>query len=1414
MAFVQLNRRFLPYNKADHSGDSYEDSYDNFEYRREKGFGWEELLSNRLTVVLGDQGAGKTTEFKEQAVILSKEGSYAFFLRLRSLIQGELSSAIELGSDYERWLDSRKEGFFFLDSIDEARLQLVPDFQTAIRRFRHQLGDNHTRARIIISSRVFDWQPEADALELATLFPAPHQRRFVEGDKILQAEPSSESNPLVVRLAPLDRSRVEKFVKVTHPETSPDFLKALDEGHCWHLVGRPGDVSNLIRFWETHKRLGPYRMVLESTINKRLESSSREGRDPLSHARGLEGAMALAAASVFCQEVNFGLHEDGSKSHYGIDPQKCLPKDWMPNEIKAFLSRSLFESGGYGMLRIHHRESSEFLAAHWIKAQMESRLSNYELRETLFRVVEGRPLLRASTAPLTAWLCGDQSPWSSLVRAWVLETHPEVVLRYGDAETLPPTFRKEVLRRIVERSKAKTDMWLNGSRANLRRFAHEVLIEDINGFIGDETLPVGLRGGLIHIAQLGRMAGTSSVLLEVVRNPGRHEKLRLYSVMALGEIGVIEPLIELAEIVSRIEAIEPTLAGFLCEVLYPRVLGEAELVELLSRVDGDDGSDCVYRIASHFSVSLSGLTASSSMLRGLLSLILRDSKEGGELNLRIDARNSWMANLLPSVVAVVLRELVIPKSVVEDVTDAILIMSEQSRKSGLHASESSVALCKLLEEHPEIRQAYFRKRVQYERDRGRRGIFPLAWVFRQSEMLERPDDVEWLVRELGTGELEYRKIVLDTVLRVMWASGHGRRYGALLRTSLLGQEELILERSRLTWARRCNRLKEYWGVIVGDLYSGRDPWWQWPMHRAQNKWSGLRTRVSLLLKYRSIERGEATGTLKWLISTSLGGKDHLTLVSFEEIERRHGRMISSATRSGSKAFWRGYEPKLPFRIENGLIDGRVYVGLTGLAAEFEDRGHDFREFSNEEARLATHYAVNELNEFPKWLTALAKSHEFEVKSILLECIDGELSLCREHGILSRLAWGKGELMNLVGPNIFDRLGQATPESYRLLQSALVIASNADTVEREALADLCSDRGREGESEELGLRAQWLTLWVQLDAPKCLAHLESCLSALPDADKLMERVCSLLSGEAGFVGLVLEEQSFMMPEMLKRFLLLVYRHVTPSSDIHRIGSYSPTARDNAQVFRNSLLQRAINYNGKDMTEVLVELAEMPEMSMSRDWILERVEDRRASEGDHAPWRPEDIREYWVHSGVEPRSGAELFEIVVKRLRDIKLSVEEEDYGERKAVHKSYDETELRRWAARELRKVSGGRYTCPEEVERDWKQRPDIQIENASVNAPVSIEAKKAEKWSFTDLRAALMGQLVEKYLRQHDYGFGILLLGYIDDADRKSWEPKKGLRLSFEETVKELQIIADGIVEERSDIEGLWVVGIDFRGKR
>ena len=202
-------------------------------------------------------------------------------------------------------------------------------------------------------------------------------------------------------------------------------------------------------------------------------------------------------------------------------------------------------------------------------------------------------------------------------------------------------------------------------------------------------------------------------------------------------------------------------------------------------------------------------------------------------------------------------------------------------------------------------------------------------------------------------------------------------------------------------------------------------------------------------------------------------------------------------------------------------------------------------------------------------------------------------------------------------------------------------------------------------------------------------------------------------------------------------------------------------------------------------------------------------RAAEDAEPEAWLASDVLSFTEQAEREPRSARALFDLICSRLDDLKLDVEEGDASEARILKRVDQETDLRTWFASRLRLAARSRYSVPPEEELADATRPDLRIHAPAVDAPVPIELKIADNWSYSQLVERLHNQLVGQYLRDARSKFGCFLLVW--RGTKTEWrEAESGKRFSFGNLLEQLEAQAEAILRDRYDLEGIRIVGIDL----
>jgi len=467
--FIDLDRQFVEWREQD--GElSDPEVYGRFGLRG-KAKGWPDLRTSHRVVVLAEAGSGKTDELKEQARQLSVRGSFAFYATVQDVGREGLESAVDARVARDRaavaaWRSSEESAWFFVDSIDEAKLDNVR-LERALARLAEAIAGAEARAHIVLAGRHTDWEFRRDLMRLEEALPGPTVGRTVAPPsptellvKVIRheevrPEKIEREAPVVVVLLSLDTTRVRLFASGKGAPSLDVFLSAIEEGDLWQFARRPLDLDWLVQFWITNKRLGSLAEMLANSFAERLQETNldRARRDPLTAERAMAALERVGAALVFGKKMTIAI-PDGevvlSDNNRPLDLGDVLP-DLGADERSRLLSRPVFDPATFGRARLHNDNQAvvrAYLTARWLYRLRRANLTLQALFSLLFAETYGIKLTKPSLQETAAWL----SIWDNDVAQEVIRRSPHLLITAGDPASLSVANRANALTQLIERT--------------------------------------------------------------------------------------------------------------------------------------------------------------------------------------------------------------------------------------------------------------------------------------------------------------------------------------------------------------------------------------------------------------------------------------------------------------------------------------------------------------------------------------------------------------------------------------------------------------------------------------------------------------------------------------------------------------------------------------------------------------------------------------------------------------------------------------------------------------------------------------------------------------------------------------------------------------------------------------------------
>ncbi len=1426
--YCELDRRFVQFKHEVSTDDFALQSYDSHSAYFDWGsVGWADLLSKPcIAVLLGEPGSGRSYEFKARCQHLVEAGTPAFYLELHRLV--DASPAQILGEqDAPRlhgWQRSSSLAIFFLDAVDEAKLERVSDFGLALENFSTALGPYRSRATVFISSRISEWSPETDLRLVGEKLSAGSEEIKTASNITRKKKQEKKAHEIPVYvIAPLKREQVATFAKPLGVADTPGFLAALDQRHAWEFARRPADVRFLVEYWKRHGQIGSLTDMLEESLSLLLaeteEKRHRAIKFQLSPEQARLGAEALAAATLFCRTLDFEISDAAVLGRRpGLRPLDCLPAFWTDIQSKALLDRPLFDSAIYGRVRFHHRRLAEYLAACWLRRRMENQCPPPVLHDLLFVLLPGgRRVIRPSRAPVAVWLaCIGEGGWVNDLRTWLLEASPQSFLRYGDPSLLPIVFRHQIIDAFVLRFKDRKLVRIDTDRAAMSRLADPELAASLSRHLLDPNVGTGIKTELLEFAAHGGVSGCLEAALSILQTSTGRTDLEGNVIRLLAETGTPEALTLLAEVTQRDQGLAARHVGLLASTLFPRHLDVAGLRALLL---SQRSTSSLWMLQGHLSQK-SSEWCPFDVLEMLMGLVFTSPDTAPCFN----AGGKWIRGLTSSLVKMIFEGQEIREERLAAVAKACWLIRKDYPSLEDDGSMNSIpSFEEISRRFPGLRREMFWLAVKLDAleepplSRPHNGWL----VFHDTLHFSYWDeDVEWLLKDAGAHpDNESRAVAAWLVLEQwQWRKNSSKIVSGLLKA--------ISDLPDLSREIRCRirRIKKgrmlwwwYWlhqrGVFKKYFWKRRYKTVKWAVSRWRDAWN-LHTKIRHIRSGKYVHwlgrlTREPSGSTRWAV------EDWSTLLA------KRGRRITRAVQEGCVAVWKSYEPSA-IKPSDGTPWG-IIVGLCGLQFLYENNLLDFAHFTPDEARRAVRYAVNEMNGYSEWIEELAEHHPDAVRSVLAECIQHEWDAAEQSGFWARhldfIGRKKSTLAVLVSPMVARLLAGSPPANASVTSAAVDLLLRHQGMERTVLGALSMQK-LASLSPESPSYLTWLLIGLQTNAPAALDHLEqrgrdeSEALAIPE-NNFMVSLCACLHSDGRHdEQLRIHAPDHLLPQNVVRFIGLVYKFVDPSRDIRRPSgeAYSPGPRENAQSYRSALLHMLANQPDAEAEGSLRSLLQLPEFEADHDWILHLIDVRIEREADETAFRARDIRDFELHNETPPRSVADLFQTVRRRLSAIKHDVEEADQSLRMNVRHGDREVILRRFIALELSRRSNHCYTAPQESVIQVEERLDIRVENPNIVGPVVIEIKLGDLPNRTvqSLLNDLEGQLVQRYLRDESSRHGIYLIGYT--GERAYWQhPESSRPLSFEEVICMLQLRADEIRNSNPAVEELRVFGIDFR---
>lgn len=1440
--FIDLDRNFVEISK---DGEPDVDIGRILGRRYSGSHNWAELREHPRVVLLAEASSGKTAEFVNQARTLRQAGESAFCVRIEELADQGFEAALEpeLVAVYRQWRDGTTDAWLFLDSLDEARLNRR-SFETALKRLAREIGAAIHRACVFISCRVSDWKGREDRALIERLLPAWQPMATAssgdpETDPLLDPlfktrstqacgpdiATTAERHLLTVQLLPLTPEQCQRLAKHAGVADADLFMKDVERNGLDTFTERPGDVIDLAVYWRAGGKFAAFVDMVKHSVNRKLEERDRFRPDndavPIDTARA--GAERVAATLTLGKSFTLrapGESPDPSLAAGALDPALVLG-DWTPAQQNTLLRRGVFAPATYGRLRFHHRETQEYLTAQWLHRLLISNCPRDAVRSLLFAHRYGVETVVPSLRPAAAWLALQHSD----ILAELLQREPLVLLRHGDAGSIPLEAKKQLLRAYAnqrERGEISDDQV---DHRSLWMFADPRLGDTIREIWADDRTGE-LRYLLLRLIREGAIRSCADLARSVALDARVNDVVRHVALEALEGCDDHEGLAAAAkQLLDAPEQPGGRLVGWFVEVLYPRFLTTDNLLLLMERsqVDPEDATmGLQYRTAELYEVTLDPAAR------------LRLVKRIGELCLtppfvdeyrRVSRRYAELASRLEPIA----RREVLASADREPSNSLIgLLMVVERAEHDSDWGHAGRPLSEAVQRNQALQRALFWADVDEVRTHSKRAdrpsrywqVFfdgPPLWVF-------TPDSLVWLYEDLQRDNEDDQRIALSAIERILRQSGRLDEELTRLR-QLIGDRPYLLNDLHGYLAPRTETAEERQYRLRREESKRRRIEDQ---ERAKTSWKqfrdALQANPAVLRDPRLLATWES-GVFRlrdlthWLAVRS-GVKERIAAGRhWQQLRTVFGDEVAAAYRDGMKLLWRLTPPERPQRTEGAAVTTKwtTILSVAGIALEAVEDPEWASRLSKLEAQRAAEHACLSEQDYPEWFESLLEQHPDVALPILHTCVLEEWRASAPGGadFLNHYAQAEVPITPPLGDALVRILldieprepwrHQLLPRLMRKLQLNEAQRRKAVTIARRRLR-----KYRAAGNNDIALR--YLELLLLMDADRTVAEVRAWIQQVPLADRQAAAEAAfahLWGSNSGAARQVLRRGSLANHE---RLLRLVYGHVDPKDDATHRGAHRRTTRDEAEAARYAILSALADRCGAEAHRALKRAAGDPRFQAVAGLIRELAHGMAERDTEPPPWNEGEVLKFEREHTAPIKSGDDLNRLVRSLLDEIKHHLVSADVSSRALLQNAADEEDVKSWIVEQLNLRSRARFHAYREAEVARRNKPDVIVSSTSAPCEIAIEVKHGGKnWTFKELEAALCGQLASNYLKPITRRHGILL---VTRHNTRTWrDPKTGKPMEFDVMISRLTSIAGTLTENGEGPIEVSVVGIDTLAK-
>lgn len=1435
-SFIQLNRTFFPVS----AGQSSEEAIEASSWLGENcTISWNDMLQNKRSVVIASAGAGKTEEIKQKTIELRGQGEQAFFLRLE-LLKDDFELAFEGGSlgkydDFQRWLTTKERGFFFLDSVDEAKLKDPRDFERALRRIDHKLGLKRDDATILVTSRL-TWEPTTDLDLVRRYLPfelhasqddnqsvTPEENipkvelilEKVTGEDVVKTDAEETQLP-VFSLTALNEGQIRVFATSRGIEDVNAFMDEVERADAKKYAKAPKDLDDLIDFWQEYSTMGsPLELTQHSVKSKIREHNIDRARlQDLDDTRALDAVKRIAAAMMLTGTQRIAI-PDTEKRNDVIDIQDILP-EWNIEDCKVLLERALFDEAVYGTVRFHHRSTKEYLAAEWFLDRLENG-SRRNVAQLFFRNQYGINIVTPSLRPILSWIAIRDDEFCT--RA--LKVAPEIIVSGGDPSKLPREIREKALLNICQKLEINKSNRDSFDINVIQRFAQKDLegcvLELLVRYIHNDEV----QHLLLRMVWQGKYQRCINHALSIASDTELKDYTRVNALRAIAAAGADTQKNEIInQLVDTSENLNRRIMSAILDDFVPEILSITDFIYSLRKLDEIDEHEfdqLKYRFESFTDeINIEQLEELVTTLDPLLFNLQSDEQP----DFQISNKYKWLVKSTEKSLARLI-EYTSPYILHENVLN---LFHRLARYRTYTASSERIDIRGKIATNKVLNGALFWYEVERHRETSDKSIsvyweIPAWKCFHSTDVFTLDEAITWVEEKKF---IDDKCIAISIAFAIYRETGRNRtlrerlkrvakpyeevaaKLHLLLNPPPVSDEHKKYKRQDAAWKRQDAKRNE--------KQEANRQWWK----------DHIRSHIDEIADTSAAHESKFYRSQRILFDQMRNASERngkWSHTNWRSLKEAYGEDVAITFRDFLIECVYIYNPELPSEIgelTNTTTEATIF-GLSGLEIQAAETQDWAKTLNSNQVMHVVRYALHELNGFSSWLKQLHDAHPDIVETLLLREMEWELLENQQehpsHYVISKVLYSADFLYQKLGPPLLEILQQHNPIHGKHLTQILQIIFSSSNVDDQKIAEVA--RGKLSEQLSPFEQAIWFAAWVSVAPNQAISplgtHLKSSVVPADATQFAMHFVTALVSNDREDYSINARE-TYKKPAHLCDLYLLILEFVKVDEDIDRTneGMYSPELRDNAQDARNALFNTLSTIPGKDAFLALQRITLEHPHGTDRKWMTAHLKTRAQQDADLSSWFAEDVIEFENGSESQPRNRRQLYQVTLNRLLDMKDWLEQGEDSAASTWILQTEETKLRIVIAAWLRERKRGLYTVHQEEEQADSKRPDIRFHNSNCDAPVPIELKIVDNgWSGPNLFERLENQLCNDYLRDFRTSFGIFLL--TSRGEKKTWQhPESGENLNFQILIEALQKRADEIVVGRADIDEITVVGIDL----